>query len=136
MMKQIIIVFLEMSVLAALGCASTRPQLTLAHDIDVPAEYRAGNFSDAHPGYMSGNSTIERYVNAYERGWLIAVQRYAKDIDYEDSSSFHMNGWMEEVVGGQTGYGDAEGRIMLLIQHFGKPAVSKLLNHWALPEDK
>ncbi len=135
-MKQSITTFLGISILVALGCASTRPQLTLAHDIDVPTEYRSGNFSEAHPGYMSGNSAIERYVNAYERGWLIAVQRYAKDIDYEDASPFHMNGWIEEVVGGQTGYADAKYRIIQLIQHFGKARVSELLNKWALPEEK
>lgn len=127
---------MAISILVALGCASTRPQLTLAHDIDVPTEYRSGNFSGEHPGYMSGNSTIERYVNAYERGWLIAVQRYAKDIDYEDDSPFHMNGWIEEVVGGQTGYADAKDRIMQLIYHFGKARVSELLNQLALPEEK
>lgn len=85
---------------------------------------------------MSGNSTIERYVNAYERGWLIAIQRYARDINYEDTFPFHMNGWIEEVVGGQTGYADAKERIMHLLQHFGKDAVSDLLNEFVLPEEK
>jgi hypothetical protein len=101
--------------LVACGCVSTRQQLTLAHDIEVPREYRSGNFSKEHPSYMAGNSTIERYVDAYERGWLIAVQRYAKNIEFDDPSPLQMNGWQEEVVGAGSGYRDGRDRIKRLI---------------------
>jgi hypothetical protein len=83
---------------------------------------------------MAGNSTIERYVNAYERGWLIAVQRYAKNIEFDDPSPLQMNGWQEEVVGAESGYRDGRGRIESLIRSYGKQKVSDLLNQYELPE--
>jgi hypothetical protein len=120
----------------ACGCASTGQKLTLAHDIEVPKEYQSGNFSPEHPGYMAGNSTVERYVHAYERGWLIAVQRYAKNINFDVPSPLQMNGWEEEVVGAETGYQKARDRIESLIRLYGKQKVSELLNEYALPEEK
>ena len=39
------------SLLAICGCTGTVPQLSLAHRVNVPNEYRSGNFSDAHPGF-------------------------------------------------------------------------------------
>ncbi|SRR6266498_5115610 len=122
--------------LVACGCASTREKLTLVHDVEVPREYRSGNFSKDHPGYMAGNSAIERYVDAYERGWLIAVQRYAKNIEFDDPSPLQMNGWQEEVVGAESGYTDGRDRIESLIRSYGKQKVSDLLNQYALPEEK
>jgi hypothetical protein len=108
--------------------------LTLAHNIDVPKEYRAGNFSQEHPGYFAANSTIERYVDAYERGWLIAVQRYAKNINFDDPSPLQMNGWPEEVVGAEAGYAASRDRIESLIQIHGEQKVSELLNEYHLPD--
>jgi hypothetical protein len=120
----------------ACGCVSTREKLTLSHEVEVPSEYRSGNFFNDHPGYMVGNSTIERYVDAYERGWSIAVQRYAKNIEFDDPSPLGMSGWMEEVVGGDSGYSDGREWIQVLIRSYGKQKVSDLLNQYALPEDK
>jgi hypothetical protein len=132
-MLRYLVIFL---VFTACGCTSTQQKLTLAHHIDVPMAYRSGNFSPEHPSYMAGNSTIERYVNAYERGWLIAVQRYAKNIDFDDPSPLQMNGWQEEVVGAEAGYQEARDRIESLIHRYGKQKVSELLNEWELPEEK
>ena len=122
----------------AVGCSSTNQELTLAHDVGVPKEYRSGNFSKEHPGYFTGynNCTIARYVDSYELGWLTAVQRHAKNIAYEDSSPFHMNGWEEEALGGVNGYNDACKRIRILIQVYGKKKVYELLNEWELPDEK
>ena len=86
--------------LALCGCTELQPALNLAHDVDVPQHYRAGNFSEEHPGFFEGNSTVERYVSAYERGWWIAVQNYANDINFCDPSALAMNGWPEEALGG------------------------------------
>ena len=123
-------------VFAVCGCASTRPQLTLAHNVDVPKDFRAGNFSEEHPGYDEFNCTIERYVDAYERGWLITVQRYAKDINFDDPSPLVMSGWGEEAAGGGAGYVAARDRIEELIRLYGKQKVSEYLQQFKLPDEK
>jgi hypothetical protein len=44
--------------------------------------FRGGNFSEAHPGFSEGNSTIERYVNAYERGFQLCCSKvWARRLD-------------------------------------------------------
>ena len=123
-------------VVAACGCAGPRAGLSLAHNIDVPKEFRAGNFSQEHPGFSEGNSTIERYVNAYERGWCIAVDNYAKDIDFSDPSALVMSGWGEEAAGGADGYTAARDRIEELIRVYGKQKVSSYLQQFRIPDDK
>jgi hypothetical protein len=123
-------------VLAVCGCASTQQNLTLAHNIDVPKNYRAGNFSEEHPGYSEGNSTIERYVNAYERGWRYAVQRYANDINFEDPSPVSGIGWMEEVEGFSDGYYAAYKRIDQLIRVYGNRRISEYLQQFRLPDEE
>lgn len=119
------------------GCA-TRQQLTLAHDVNVPKQYRTGNFSDEHPGYDEGNSAVERYVNAYERGWSYAVQRFATNIDLDDPSSLPGSGWIEEVDGYTAGYADGRDRIELLIPIYGKQKVSAYLQQFRpeFPDEK
>lgn len=111
------------------GCA-THQELTLAHKVKVPEEFRAGNFSGNHPGYSEGNSTVERYVNAYERGWALAVKRFANDIDFADPSPFVMSGWAEETEGGDSGYSDGCQRIRSLIEIHGKQKVSAWLQQF------
>lgn len=97
----------------------------------MPKEYRSGNFSEEHPGFSEGNSTIERYANAYERGWLIAVENYAENIDFDDPSPLVMSGWPEEALGGGVGYADGRDRIEKLIRKFGKEKVSTCLRQYS-----
>lgn len=111
------------------GCA-THQTLTLSHTVNVPKEFRAGNFSQEHPGYSEGNCAVERYVNAYERGWITAVERYANDINLDDPSTLPWSGWVEETEGGSTGYADARDRIQMLIQVYGKEKVSSYLQQF------
>lgn len=122
-------------VLAVCGCASTRQQLTLAHDVNVPKQYRAGNFSQEHPDYDEGNSTVERYVMAYEHGWAECAQRFAQNIDFDDPSQFIFGGWVEEQAGGAAGYCDARNRIYDLIRIYGKQKVSDYLQQFKLPDE-
>jgi hypothetical protein len=119
------------------GCA-TQPGLTLEHNVNVPKEFRSGNFSDEHPGYDEGNSAIERYANAYERGWAYCAARYANNIDLEDPSLPPGSGWVEEAYGFSAGYGDARDRIELLIRTYGKKKVSAYLQPFRveLPDGK
>jgi hypothetical protein len=123
-------------VAATWGCVSQKPALSLAHDIDVPSEFRAGNFSAEHPGFSEGNSTIERYVDAYERGWSIAVDRYANDINFSDPSALPMSGWFEEAAGGADGYGAGRDHIEDLIRTHGKQKVSAYLQQFRVPGGK
>jgi hypothetical protein len=123
-------------ILASGGCASPHPTLTLSHNVDVPKKYRAGNFSEEHPGFSEGNSTIERYVNAYERGFQIAVQEYAKDINFHDPNPFIMSGWVEETEGGPAGYAAATQAIEKLIRTYGKHKVSMYLQQFREPDEK
>ena len=125
-------------IFVAFGCTSTPQKLTLAHSVEVPKKYRSGNFSEDHPGYFTGynDCTIARYVDAYECGWLIAVHRYAKNINFDDSSPLQMNGWEEEVIGAETGYQKARDRIESLIHTYGKQKVSEFLNEWPLAKEK
>jgi len=120
----------------AYGCASTRPQLSLAHDVNVPKECRAGNFSQEHPGYDQFNCTIARYVEAYERGWWIMVQNYAKDINFDDPSPLVMSGWVEEAKGGGEGAAGARDKIEKLIHVYGKQKVSEYLRQFRQPDEK
>jgi len=85
---------------------------------------------------MEGNSTVERYVNAYERGFQIAVQRYAKDINFDDPNPFIMSGWVEETDGGPAGYCAGTERIEELIRVFGKKRVSEYLQPFREAEEK
>jgi hypothetical protein len=122
--------------LVACGCASTRPPLTLAHNVEVPKEFRAGSFSKDHPFYMEGNSTVERYVMAYEHGWAECVQRFAKNINFDDPSPYIFGGWVEEQAGGGAGYSAAWDRIHDLIRIYGKQKVSDYLQQFKLPDEK
>lgn len=122
--------------LVAAGCrstdnASTRPKLTLTHNIQIPKEWSAGS---ENPG-MPDCGTAERYVSAYDRGWWIAVQRYAEDINFDDPSPLVMNGWAEEAYGGQVGYGSALDRIEELIRVYGKQRVSEYLQQFRQPDE-
>jgi hypothetical protein len=124
--------------LAVGGCANTPPTpLTLSHDVDVPRKYRAGNFSEEHPGYDEGNSSVERYVNAYEQGFQAAVQEHVKNINFQRTTNFFiMSGWVEETDGGPAGYGAATDRIEELIRVYGKQKVSAYLQQFKEPEDE
>jgi len=118
--------------LAACGCANTKPSLTLAHSIKIPKEWSAGSEDASFPDF----GVAERYVSAYDRGWWIAVQQYAKDINYDDPSPFVMNGWPEESYGGPAGYGSACERIDELIRVYGKQKVSEYLQQFRVPDEK
>ena len=111
------------------GCAMHHA-LTLAHDVNVPIQFRSGNFSEQHPGFDPGNSTIERYVDAYERGWAYCVRRYADNINFDDPSPVAGIGWIEEVDGFSAGYYDARDRIGSLIHTYGKERVSLYLQQY------
>jgi hypothetical protein len=111
------------------GCA-TRDDLTLQHDVNVPKEFRSGNYSDEHSGYDQGNSTVERYVDAYERGWTYCVERFADNINLDDPSLPPGSGWPEEAYGFSAGYADARDRIESLIRIHGKMKVSAYLQQF------
>ena len=119
-------------VLAACGCASTQPHLTLAHNIEIPKQCRAGSDNPAFPDF----GVAERYVSAYDRGWWIAVQRYAKDINFDDPSPLAMSGWREEAYGGGVGYVAARDRIEELIRTFGKQKVFEYLQPFRSPDEQ
>jgi len=122
-------------VLLLAGCASHRPELSLAHDVGVPQAHRRGNFSPEHPGYMAGNSAIERYVNAYERGWWACVRKYGHDIRYQlqpaDAAGL---GWPEEADGWSDGFTAASNRIQNLIANFGEQRVTTYLAQFVFPQ--
>ncbi len=125
-------------VLALCGCASTRPELSLAyplaHDVDVPKQYRSGNFSKEHPYYMAGDSAIERYVSAYERGWWSCVRKYAHDIKHRDQAADSAGlGWPEEADGWTDGFLAASDRIQSLISRFGEEKVTEYLVQFDAP---
>jgi hypothetical protein len=113
-----------------------RPQLNLAHNVEVPKEFRSGIFSKEHYFYSEGNSTVERYVAGYEYGWAECVQRFAKNIDFDDPSPFIFGGWVEEQAGGSDGYWAARDRIEQLIRIYGEQKVSDYLQQFKLPEEK
>ncbi len=116
----------------ACGCASRRPSLSLAHNIQIPKECSAGSEDAAFPDF----GVAERYVSAYDRGWWIGVQRYVEDIDFDDPSPLAMSGWPEEAYGGGVGYVAARDRIEQLIRAYGKAKVSEYLQQFRLPDEK
>ncbi|HTD67456.1 MAG TPA: hypothetical protein VK846_13090 [Candidatus Limnocylindria bacterium] len=117
--------------LALNGCVRTRPELTLAHHIRLPKEWSAGSNDPVFPDL----GMAERYVSAYDRGWWIAVQNYAKDIDFNDPSALMMNGWAEEAYGGAVGYSEGRDRVERLIRAFGRQKVSEYLQQFKLPDE-
>jgi hypothetical protein len=106
--------------------------LTLAHNIDLPSHWSAGSDDSGFPDF----GMAERYVSAYDRGWWIAVQRYVKDINFDDPSPLVMSGWPEEAAGGDDGYVAARDRIEELIRIYGKQKVSQYLRQFKLPDEK
>ena len=128
-MKRLFHPALFIALLCFQGCA-TRQELTLSHEVNVPREFRLGNFSEEHPGYEANNSAVERYVWGYERGWALAAARYANDINFDDPSPAIIGGWVEEQAGGAAGYTDARDRIELLIRLYGKQKVSSYLQEF------
>ena len=121
-----------LTLLVLAGCTGVHPhavpELTLAHQIDVPEMWREGA---EFPGNAEW-STIARYVSAYDRAWWIAVERYRANIDFNDPSPLLMPGWPEEAAGGATGYAQARDRIKELIQVHGKQKVSVYLQQFKL----
>lgn len=125
-------------VLVASGCASRHQQrLSLAHQISVPHEWSSGKGIPGPPG----NSDIERYIDAYERGWWAVIREYAKDIDYDPPCDiWTSSGWPAATCGWERGTGDAIIRIEQLIGALGKQKGSEYLSQfknspWYDPED-
>jgi hypothetical protein len=116
---------------AVCGCASTRPNLTLAHNIQIPKEWSAGSENAFFPDF----GVAERYVSAYDRGWWWMVQNYVVDINFDDPSPSAMSGWPEESYGGAIGYAAARDRIEELIRVYGKQRVSEYLQQFRLPDE-
>jgi hypothetical protein len=111
--------------LTGCGCAHTSPQLTLAHNILVPKEWRGG----ASDPVFRDASDIYRYTSAYERGWWWCVVKHARDIDFRPTCSDEfISGWAAETYGWPAGVDDAQARIEQLIQAYGKQRVSGLLS--------
>jgi hypothetical protein len=119
-------------VFAVCGCASTRPSLSLAHDIQIPKKWSAGSENAGFPDF----GVAERYISAYDRGWWIMVQNYVKDINFDDPSPLAMSGWPEESYGGDHGYVAARARIEELIRVYGKQRVSEYLQQFKLADEK
>ena len=111
--------------LAACGCVHTPPQLTLAHEIRVPKEWRGGG-SDP---FFQHLSDISRYISAYERGWRWCVVHYANDIEFRPAcgDSF-ISGWAAATYGWPAGLEDARTHIEQLIRAYGKQRVSEYLS--------
>jgi hypothetical protein len=109
-------------------------QLTLAHVINVPKEWRVGADDPGFPDV----SPIARYVAGYDIGWWLAVERYRKNIDFDDPSPVIVGGWVDEQAGGGAGYSDARDRIEQLIHTFGKQKVSEYLQQFQreFPDEK
>jgi len=113
--------------LVACGCAHAPRELTLAHDIHVPKEWRGG--SDGP--YFQDSSDIARYTSAYERGWWWCVFRYARDIDCAPACSDHfISGWAAATYGWPAGVADARDRIEQLVRAHGKQRVSQFLSEF------
>jgi len=105
---------------------------TLAHEIEVPKQWRTGSESPHHPDF----GVIQRYVRAYDRGWWIAVERYMEDIEFDDPSPLVMSGWPEEAAGGADGYYYARERMEQLIRSFGEQRVSEYIHQFKLAGQK
>ena len=105
------------------GCASKPPTLSLAHQVDVPPSWRSGRDT---PGSW-GESDIERYVDAFERGWWSCIELYARNIDFDSKEISFGSGWPSECEGWQAGVWDAAARIRQLVGTFGRERISEYL---------
>jgi hypothetical protein len=106
--------------------------LTLAHTIDVPAHWRGGSEQPWQPDV----GPIHRYIDAYDRGWWTGVERYMKNMDFDDPSPLVMSGWPEEAAGGADGYYHARERVEQLIRVFGKRRVFEYLQQFKLADQR
>src|SRR6266481_4250203 len=115
--------------LTVCGCAHTPPQLTLAHDIRVPKEWRAGATLPVF--FIGGTSEIERYISSYDRGWWWCVIHHARDIQFQpECSAYFISGWASETYGWPAGVCDAQARIEQLVRAYGEQRVSDLLSEF------
>ncbi len=107
------------------GCAHVPLELTLAHDVRVPKEWRGG----ASDPVFTDSSNIYRYASAYERGWWWCVVSHAKNIEFRPScSDGFISGWPAETYGWPAGVDDAQTRIEQLVRAYGKRRISALLS--------
>ncbi|MEO8427280.1 MAG: hypothetical protein ABI651_09240 [Verrucomicrobiota bacterium] len=118
-------------VLMSGGCAFRPPherQLSLGHQVSVPPMWTSGRATPGPPG----DNDLQRYVDAYERGWWTVVQEYVKSIDYyrPPLDLRTSSGWPAATYGWERGVGDASIRIKRLIDAFGKQKVSAYLSEF------
>jgi hypothetical protein len=94
--------------------------------IQVPKQFQEGI------GWRDLPSDYEMYLEAYRRGWWQCVENYVKNIDHvSDRSYTMMSGHGSEISGFSSGYEEAEKRIKMLIEKFGKEETLKyLLTIW------
>jgi hypothetical protein len=117
MLRSILILLL----LAACGCTTSQPKLSLAHEIRVPKQWQGG----ANCPPIWSDSDISRYVTSYDRGWWWCIVQHAGDVDFQPKcSDFSFNGWESETEGWSAGVSDAQVRIEGLIRAYGKQKIS------------
>lgn len=106
--------------------------MSLAHEIEVPKEWRGGTRFPAFPD----DSDIARYVSAYERGWWWRVGKSARNITFQhECSDLFISGWPAATYGWPQGVQDADARIRDLISDFGEPMVSEFLSQFLVPDE-
>ncbi len=96
--------------LSVAGCSTVA--LSLEHKIEVPAAYSSPAPTEA------GVSPMQRYVDAYERGWWNCVAARIKALD--DPCRNVAVGWPSEVFGYADGSMAADERVKQLLKSFGK----------------
>ncbi|MFC1582861.1 hypothetical protein ACFL4W_04915 [Planctomycetota bacterium] len=101
----------------------------MVHKVEVPDKYTFGRTIP-----MTGVSSLERYVGAYEQAWWNCIEKYHKDINHVfKKSDAYGNGRLSAIEGWHDGFMAAEEHMQRLISTYGKKATDEHLR-WLYDE--
>ena len=93
------------------GCSPIA--LSVEHNIDIPLAYSSAEPTEA------GVAPLERYRDAYERGWWSCIAEKIRVLD-EPCRNISASRWHSEVFGYADGSTAADGRVKQLVESYGK----------------
>lgn len=116
MMRSVSIVACILGIIpSALSCAKRVTGPNMTHTVEVPPGHRSGR------GIRWVESDHERYLERYEAGWWLCVEKYANDITYQPTGSeTRISGDELAIEAFTKGFQDATARIQQNVRLWGQ----------------